>query len=434
MDAHGRLFLISSFAVSFTLCVASQLMQDQHQLKAAAAAAPPESHFRLVSDGTVLILHFIYLVRSRDSELVNPVESFRFILATNGPQLASAYVYIQFFSSVIGNHYMTLCACDIIVEYVDILLEHRFRIIATNHHWRRSIALGSNLLLTVFNCCSIHWTTPSYCIYMKVLFISFWMLKIWLKITSAEFGGQDLALPLLSTIILLMFLIAIKELKCFPSDIASANQTILLPLYEHLIRVKCPELPIIVSCYYSGSMNSYFLALEPSLVAAQLEHLPCVFKLFNRDTNSPVLLLVAKFVITSIVVGYLKDDYDLLGTIWNVLLLMNAFVFDCALMTRNCHHAACSSGGKLQQTAKSIVHLGFQLANIGWIYHRMTGFAVVVKFLLLVIVVSKVVFKLFDNGVVIAYCINTLKMECHSQPSDDFATDKEKKDLLESLV
>lgn len=66
MDVHGRLFLISSFVVSFTLSVASKLVQDW----AEAAPSPSlESHFRLVSDGAVLVLHFIYLVSSRDSGL-----------------------------------------------------------------------------------------------------------------------------------------------------------------------------------------------------------------------------------------------------------------------------------------------------------------------------------------------------------------------------
>lgn len=67
MDVNGRLFLISSFVVSFTLCVVAQLMMMQDQQRRAAPA--DESHFRLVSDGAVLILHFIYLVSSRDSGL-----------------------------------------------------------------------------------------------------------------------------------------------------------------------------------------------------------------------------------------------------------------------------------------------------------------------------------------------------------------------------
>ncbi|XP_029717486.2 uncharacterized protein LOC115260608 [Aedes albopictus] len=438
MDVHGRLFLISSFVVSFTLCVASQLMQDLQQQQQRRRSAPAlESHFRLVSDGAVLVLHFIYLVSCRDSGLVQPVDCFRFILETIGPQMASVYVYIQFFASVIGNHYMSLCACDIIVEYVDVLLEYRYREVTmrTTHYWRRWIALGSNLLLTIFNSCSIHWATPSYAIYMKVLFISFWALKIWLNVGLVKTNGQELVLLLPATMILLVLLIAIKELKCFSPDITSANQTILLPLYEHLIHIKCPELPVIVSCYYAGSMNNYFLALEPSLMAAQLEHLPCVFKLFNRDTNSPVLLLAVKFIITLITVGYLEDDYDLLGSIWNALLLIGAFLFDFALMKKHCADIMCSDGGKLQVTAAVSMHLGFQLANVGWIYHRLTGLEDIVKFLLLAIVVSKLVFKIIESGAIIEFCINTLKLECHSRPSEDLNPQiTAKKALLESLV
>ncbi|XP_065077040.1 uncharacterized protein LOC135700451 [Ochlerotatus camptorhynchus] len=419
MDVHGRLFLISSFAVSFTLSVASKLLQEW----AEATPSPSlENHFRLVSDGAVLVLHFIYLVSSRDSGLVPPADSFRFLLKTIGPQMARVYVCIQFMSSIVGSHYMSLCACDIIVEYVDILLEQRFHI-GVDQCWRRWIALASNLLLTIFNCCSVHWTTPSYGIYMKVLFISFWMAKIWLNFPSLVIiirnNWQHPALLFILTIALLALLVAIKELKCFPPDTTSANQTVLLPLYEHLVGVKCPELPVIVSCFYAGSMNSYFLSLEPSLTAAQLDHLPSVFKLFSRNNNSPILLLIVKFFITATVVVYLSDDYDLLGSTWNCLFLISAFLFDFALVKENCTTLVCTNSDKLTAAATMLMHVGFQLANLGWIYHRLTGLADIIKSLFLMFVVTKVIFKLVENGQVIDFCINTLKLECHCQPREE---------------
>lgn len=64
MDVHGRLFLISSFAISFTLSVASKLVREWSEVRPSPSL---ESHLRLVSDGAVLVLHFIYLVSSRDS-------------------------------------------------------------------------------------------------------------------------------------------------------------------------------------------------------------------------------------------------------------------------------------------------------------------------------------------------------------------------------
>lgn len=353
---------------------------------------------------------------------VPPDDSFRFLLKAIGPQMARVYVCIQFITSIVGNHYMSLCASDIIVEYVDILLEQRFHI-GVDQFWRRWIALGSNLLLTIFNCCSVHWTTPSYGIYMKVLFISFWMAKIWINFPSLVMiirnNWQLPVLLLILTIALLALLLAIKELACFPPDTTSANQTVLLPLYEHLGRIKCPELPVIVSCFYAGSMNSYFLSLEPSLMAAQLDHLPCVFKLFSRYNHSPIPLLIVKFCITATIVGYLSDDYDMLGSIWNCLLLISAFLFDFALMKQNCTTLVCKNSDKLTVAATILMHVGFQLANLGWIYHRLTGLADIIKSLFLVFVVTRVMFKLVENGQVIDFCVNTLKLECHSPPSED---------------
>lgn len=426
MDVHGRFFLIPSFVISFLLCACSKLVQPLEN------RPTPIALVRLISDGTVLVLHFIYLLSSRDPNLgkhwtvrrtvissccsfsVKPNDSYQHLLDILGSSMANLYAHVLFLSSVVGNHYMLVCAADIILEYLAVSLQQQY--IRVDPSWRRWVALMANCVLTGLNCWNVQWTTATFAIYMKSLFMSFWMAKIWLNLPTirATFyeNREDIALLLCLTLTLLLLLVATKEFRCFPQDVVSANQTVLLPLYEHLVGIKSPELPIIVACYYAGSLNNFFLSVEPFSKAALSGQLPFSLTLYSDLLWSPIVLLLCKGFIAIICVGYLEDDLELLGSTWNCLLLISALIFDVALLRDNFLSLKCSNGSQMQFMAVVMLHVGFQVANIGWIFHRLTGFGEIAKTLLFIGAVTIVIFRLVQSEPFVEFCCNKLKLEC----------------------
>ncbi|XP_058443245.1 uncharacterized protein LOC131425395 [Malaya genurostris] len=410
MDLSGRHFLVSSFFVSVIICIGSKLTEMPE-------TRPTPSYFRLVSDGAVLVLHFIYFGSSIDLSLAHPNDSYQFLLNSLGDGVATIYAHVQFTASIVGNIYMLICASDIILEYMTILIYPQPN--ATSLFlWRRWVAVAATCLLTALNCYNIQWTTTTFAIYIKSLFMSFWVAKIWFNwssiratVTANESG---LTLMMILTFGLIVLLIAIKEFDCFPQDVVSANHTVLLPLYEHLIGLQIPELPIIVSCYYADSLNSFFLSPDPFIQAAQNCQLPSALALRHEKTTSPIMLLLIKSAITVVVVGYMDDDLGLLGSTWNCLLLTGAILFDMALLlgTGDTTKLKFALSGKAQTFTVWLLHAGFQLANVGWIFHRVTGFEQVGKMLIFVTAVSIVAFRLVKIDAFVRIFCNRWKLTC----------------------
>ncbi|XP_055587998.1 uncharacterized protein LOC129740359 [Uranotaenia lowii] len=176
------------------------------------------NYHRVASDGVALILHFLYLFSSRDEHLADSVNSYQLVLDKLGHKPAKIYAHLQFVASIVANHYMSLCAADIILEYLVVMYQLP-DLEALSAKWRRWVALGSNCLLTMLNCYNPHWTTITFAVYAKSLFMSFWMTKIWYNFdqirTILERNSLSAITLLLAMVILITVLVATKECHCF---------------------------------------------------------------------------------------------------------------------------------------------------------------------------------------------------------------------------
>ncbi|XP_039434773.1 uncharacterized protein LOC120416926 [Culex pipiens pallens] len=411
MDVHGRLFLISTFVASVVLCVGSKLAEGTFRRSSYAGG-----YLRYAGDGSVLALHFVYLASSREVWLAKPNESLRLVADSLGSPMASIYAHLQFLVSVLGNHYMSVCASDIVLEYLGILLQQQ-RMVPLDPVWRAYCALFGNALLTALNCHSVPWTTATFAVYMKSLFMSFWLAKVWFNLPAIQAAitsnQQDFLLLCALTFTLLIILISTKELGCFPHDVVSANQTVLIPLYEHLVGICAPELPIIAACYGAGSMNNFFIGSDPTIQAAQFGHLPFALSLTHPTTHAPIVLLTTRTLITACAVLYLNlYDLTLLSSCWDFLLLTSAILFDVTLLRARHVDLNCQFTQHRPVLPTSLLHASFQLATAGWIFHRISPLRQVTTTLLFTAALTIVAFKALQSEPFVELCCNRARLEC----------------------
>ncbi|KAL1377252.1 hypothetical protein pipiens_016392 [Culex pipiens pipiens] len=391
MDVHGRLFLISTFVASVVLCVGSKLAEGTFRRASYAGG-----YLRYAGDGSVLALHFVYLASSREVWLAKPNESLRLVADSLGSPVASIYAHLQFLVSVLGNHYMAVCASDIVLEYLGILLQQQ-----------RMVPLDPR-----------PWTTATFAVYMKSLFMSFWLAKVWFNLPAIQAAitsnQQDFLLLCALTFTLLIILISTKELGCFPHDVVSANQTVLIPLYEHLVGINAPELPIIAACYGAGSMNNFFLGSDPTIQAAQSGHLPFALSLTHPTTHAPIVLLTTRTLITACAVLYLNlYDLTLLSSCWDFLLLTSAILFDVTLLRARHVDLNCQFTQHHRPVLPtSLLHASFQLATAGWIFHRISPLRQVTTTLLFTAALTIVAFKALQSEPFVELCCNRARLEC----------------------